>query len=303
MPKFYGLPMKIHPPINDMLNKLLNFNIDSHKRLYSIYLSQNPNAVSNLENEPNIVNWEYIGLNPSAIHLIHKEYITNSLSELKWWYITANPSAISLLLKYPNKIINSSLYLNPNAISIIEYHIENNPNIVNWFYLSRNPSAINILKKNLNKIKWDCFSINPSPEAVEMLLLNQDKIDWNMFSLNTSPRAIYFLEHNPEKINWDSLSQNPSAISLLKQNPEKVSYTVLLNTADIKFTENNIQLFSTTLDVEILFSVYSNPSIFVYDYEQMKKNMDILREDLIKEALHPRRVKNWIDNGNEDMLE
>jgi hypothetical protein len=35
----------------------------------------------------------------------------------------------------------------------------------------------------------------------------------------------------------------------------------------------------------------------------MKTNMDVLREELLQKALHPRRVLKWIDLDCDDMLE
>ena len=49
--------------------------------------------------------------------------------------------------------------------------------------------------------------------------------------------------------------------------------------------------------------ILKNPSIFEYDYIQMKKNMSILKEELMMKAWHPTRVLKWIENGYEDILE
>jgi hypothetical protein len=43
---------------------------------------------------------------------------------------------------------------------------------------------------------------------------------------------------------------------------------------------------------------YNN--IFEYDYNNMKKNMDYIREDLMKVALHPNKISYWLDNDFED---
>jgi hypothetical protein len=92
--------------------------------------------------------------------------------------------------------------------------------------------------------------------------------------LSTNPAAIHLLEANPHLINWVMLSDNPAAIHLFEQNLNKIN-----------------------------LSIYKNPSIFTYDYDKMKRRMNIVREELIKKSLHPLNVIKWIENGNEDMLE
>ena len=302
----YGTPMKILPHIDNMLNEHMDFKKEAHQRLRWKYLSQNSSAIDILEMEYYNINWEYIGANSSAIHLMYNyQYCYHSCCNnlLDWWYITNNPYAISLLLKNPGKIKWDILYANPNAINIIEFYFFFKREDVNWYYLSSNPSAIRILKHNFNKIVWESFSKNSAPEAIDILLDNPGKINWNMFSLNTSPKAMSYLENNIEKINWHNLSQNPSAIYILQKNSKNITWNVLTNIAAIHLIEDKIRMFPKKIDPRILSVVYSNPCIFVYDYQKMKKNMDILREDLIKKTIHPRRVNNWIYNENEDMLE
>jgi len=47
----------------------------------------------------------------------------------------------------------------------------------------------------------------------------------------------------------------------------------------------------------------SNPSIFTYDYEKMRENMLLFKEDLMKERFHPRNLRKfglWGHNGGID---
>jgi len=89
---------------------------------------------------------------------------------------------------------------------------------------------------------------------------NPDKIDW--FYLSSNPNAIELIKENLDKINWHLLSQNYNAIEILKENPEKINWHYLS----------------------------SNPAIFELDYDKMKKNFEIMEEEIIKEVLKPERV-------------
>jgi hypothetical protein len=43
-----------------------------------------------------------------------------------------------------------------------------------------------------------------------------------------------------------------------------------------------------------------NPSIFIYDYEKIKKNFEVLGEEIIAKALHPKRIFRLIQEYGED---
>ena len=91
----------------------------------------------------------------------------------------------------------------------------------------------------------------------------------NCFFLN----AIELLKENPNKIDWDLLSSNPNAIELLKENPDKIDWRQLS----------------------------SNPNIFTYDYDMMRENCLLFKEELMKERFHPRNLYkfgSWGHNGD-----
>jgi len=46
----------------------------------------------------------------------------------------------------------------------------------------------------------------------------------------------------------------------------------------------------------------SNPSIFTYDYEAMKKKKEDLNEEVIAKALHPKRVFRLISDYGEEEI-
>ena len=97
-------------------------------------------------------------------------------------------------------------------------------------------------------------------------------VNWE--SLSSNPNALHLLEKNQDKIDWFFLSKNPSAIHLLEKNPEKIKW----------------RIFST------------NPAIFdpVYDYHKMKERMrTTIAEELLQKAMHPSRLKRYLDMGGD----
>ena len=143
-----------------------------------------------------------------------------------------------------------------------------------WEELSENPSAIHLLKKNQDKINWVGLSSNPSEGAMRLLEQNLNKIHWDWLSSNTSDRAMQLLEKNQDKINWNFLSNNPSegALQLLEKNQDKINWLYLSQ----------------------------NTHIFTYDYQNMKLNFLIFKENLMKNRFHPRNIskfKDWGFNG------
>jgi len=119
--------------------------------------------------------------------------------------------------------------------------------------------------------------LSNNPNAIELLRENIDKIDWDYLSYNSSLDAIQLLRENPNKINWQYLSSNSNteAVALLKENPDKINWAQLS----------------------------ANPSIFTYDYEKMRENCLLFKEDLMKERFHPRNLRkfsSWGHNGGID---
>ena len=122
---------------------------------------------------------------------------------------------------------------------------------------------------------WCCLSRNPC--AIELLKENPNKLNWDYLSLNPCKEAIELLKQNRDKINWSGLSSNPckEAIELLKLNPNKIDWSI----------------------------VSSNPNIFTYDYDKMRENCLLFKEDLKKERFHPRNLYkfgSWGHNGGID---
>ena len=89
-----------------------------------------------------------------------------------------------------------------------------------------------------------------------------------------NPNAIEILKKNQDKINWYSLSANSNAIELLKENQDKINWHMLSE----------------------------NPSIFTYDYDEIKKNFEVLAEEIVAKALHPKRIFKLIAEYGEEEI-
>ena len=90
-------------------------------------------------------------------------------------------------------------------------------------------------------------------------------MDWSLLFMNTN--AIHLLEKNKYKIDWDRLSENANEIELLEKNPDKIFYD------DLSF----------------------NSSIFELDYNALKERCAIYKEELIRIALHPKRIIKYLE--------
>jgi hypothetical protein len=85
--------------------------------------------------------------------------------------------------------------------------------------------------------------------------------------------AIDLLRQNIDNINWYNLSRNPNAHLILKDYPNKVYWPYILE----------------------------NPCIFQYDYDYMKENMNLIREELMKTCFHPKRLLYYLEHYNYDI--
>ena len=94
-------------------------------------------------------------------------------------------------------------------------------------------------------------------------------------SLNPCAEAIELLKKNQDKIDWYWFSENPCAIELLKLNQDKIDWQDLSET----------------------------PNIFTYNYDIMRENCLLFKEDLMKNRFHPRNLykfSSWGFNGGID---
>lgn len=216
--------------LNPAAIKLLNLNKD---KIEWELLSFNSNAIELLQKNKYKINWKNLSSNPNAINILKnriiyecnlskKEY--NSLKDkIDWKQLSLNPNAGKLLeitdddinileyikndelfLKNEDKIVWYSLFINQNAINLIE----KNKKTIIWNELSANPNAIQLLKNNYENINWSILSGNPN--AIN--LLHEKLIEENSLDENYLKKLDF-----SKKINWWNLSSNSNAIDLLKE--------------------------------------------------------------------------------------
>ena len=255
-------------------------------------LSKNPNAIPLLEKYPQNINKRSICLNPNAMPLIRQLFypivnpdrVDDLSSKLSvppsapqilpdWSLLSANPNpeAISFLEKHADLkwlLDWSFISMNPSAIHLLE----ENPEMISYPHLCMNPKALPLLEKNLDKVVWTILSREPF--AVELLEKHLDKVDWNQLSVN--PGAVSLLEKHLDKVDWGALFINPNALDLLKTR---------IDTGTLKLYEYCL--------------LSRNPGIFELDYTVLRKRMDVLREELMKEAWHPKRVDRKLELAGE----
>lgn len=229
--------------------------------------------------------WQNLHCNENAVHLLKRHP-----EKIYWKMLCENtsPEAIRMLEENPDRISWSKLYSNPAAMHLLEAKMKDDPSSINWEELSGNPhpKAIEILEKNPDAIYLPYLCCNTN--AIHLIERYKDDIIYYSrnepdedllcyLSANDGPGIIEFLEKNPEMINWGGLSKNPNAIHLLEKNQDKINY----------------RFFS------------KNPAIFQYDYGQMMRNHMELKEELIRVAMSPKRIEQWLlsaDDVDPDML-
>ena len=72
-----------------------------------------------------------------------------------------------------------------------------------------------------------------------------------------------------KNLDWRMLSLNPNAIHLLEEKQDRIHWPPL----------------------------FTNPSIFQWDYTFYRKRMDTHREELMKAVFHPKRLKRSLELG------
>jgi hypothetical protein len=235
------LPTELRSKITGLFSSLLPTNyvfrnwVLNNKRLEVESLSENPNAVDYLTNNPGLINWGNLSRNPNAINLLTEKYKQeeillengeyNKLPEkerLSWFYLSENPKAKKLLeAKFKKeRLLENYDLTNVSRRDILLY--------LNWRKLSANPCAINLLSmpENIGKIDWVQLSQNPNPKAVDLLKLpdNIDRLAWK----GIPPENPFYntelsdVNETDDTIEWGvlSLSRNEHTIELLRKRAE-----------------------------------------------------------------------------------
>ena len=118
-----------------------------------------------------------------------------------------------------------------------------------------------------------------------------------LYYLSKNANDINFLRENIENINWSGLSQNENAIELILEYPEKINWYALSR------NKNAIKILEENQDKINYSNLSVNPSIFIYNYEKMKKDNEEFEEELIKEVMKPLRIMKMMEKYGEDYLE
>jgi hypothetical protein len=231
------LPKDLQIKITKMFNSILPTNyvlrswVLNNKRfkIEIKTLSENPNAIDYLTENPDLIDWRYLSRNPKAIKLLEmKIKEENKLTEAEF-----------NLLSNKDKISWLDLSDNPKAKKLLEAKFEKEALLeeydlaqgirrdtflyLNWRRLSANPCAIDLLRKNIGKIDWKQLAINPNQEAVELLSLpeNIERLEWEGVPPKNSNfnTELFNVNETQNNINWSilSLSRNENTMKLLEK--------------------------------------------------------------------------------------
>ena len=96
---------------------------------------------------------------------------------------------------------------------------------------------------------------------------------------------------------WAGLSSNPSceAIRLLKKNPTKIKFYYLIENKNV----DSIPLLKENPEKIFWHGFSKSQHIFTYDYEKMRDNCLLFKEDLMKERFHPKNLRKFGSWGHE----
>ena len=284
-------------------------------------ISLNCNARKLLEENPHLMEWEFLCQNPSMVHLLAMN------PHRIWWHnLSVNENAYDLMMLHEERISYFHIWTNENP-DIIRYAIDNanydqveeyddDDKKIKWFYLCANPVAFPMINwgDHFESIDWEGMSSNPHPGAIALLMANPHRIDWSVLSSNKG--AVPLLTANQHRIDWDALSDNTAAIDLLTANQHRINWTGLSgNTAAIDLLTANqalidwdslsynpaaMDLILANLDKASKPRLGTNPSIFTYDYAGMKtaRAKVFNPEELAMIVFHPDRVVRHFNDYN-----
>ena len=280
-------------------------NIDISKLSYNIYgyeiLEKHKDKIL-WYNILNLLTYESFQLFKNNIYII---------SEVKFYskYISRNPFAVNYLDKNRHLINWYYLCLNPNPdiIKIINNTINDRKYFLKLYWnnlcLHNNDIVLDFVFKYPKRICWDSLSSNSNMKAVEMLLDNPDKINWFIFSKNSNVKAVEFmcLSKNLNKIDpfRISLNRNKKAMKFLSENIEMIDWINL----SVNDSDEALELLNKNQDKINWCNLSTNPIIFKLDYERITQKFSKLNEEIIIEAMNPRRICKYLEIEGYDYLE
>ena len=208
-------------------------------------LSENPNAIDYLTNNPELIHWGNLSKNINAIELLKQRIIYDETkltekeiedlpvkNKISWYHLSDNTKAKELL---EAKFEKEKLLEDYDLEQDIKY---NTLSYLCWRKLSANPCAIDLLKRNINKIDWKQLSINPSPEAVELLSLpqNLDRLEWKGMPSNKtkSPIKLTDIPEDQNEIGWAELSRIANTEEAMELLQKRAAYEDALTEGEYK---------------------------------------------------------------------
>ena len=175
-------------------------------------LSEQPEAVEFLRENPEYIDWQTITSNSAAVSIME-----NNIDKIDFSWLSSQAHGVHLLKKYKERINWHDFSVNPAGISLIEENLDK----VDWAMLSQNENAIHILENNLDKINWECLC-QSNDNCISFIEKHIDKIHWDVLSSNED--AVHLLKSRPDKIDYRRLSynRNPQVIPMLFDNMSKI---------------------------------------------------------------------------------
>jgi hypothetical protein len=173
-------------------------------------LSRSHKAITFLEENPEMIDWDSFSLNQAGFHIIK-----DNLDKIDWNLLSSNCSAIPILKENVDKI-NWDNFLRNGSIDASYVIRDNKDKIKDWNNLcwNRNDWINDIFDEDIMKIlaHWDICSLEGNPCAIPTLEKYEKYMKWNCISKN--PNAIHMLKKRPEEINLYELLLNPNPEAL-----------------------------------------------------------------------------------------
>jgi hypothetical protein len=230
-----------------------------------------------MQAHPEAVNWEFLSRNPSDWA---RDMLRTNQDNIDWRELAANPA------EWARDLLRT---LNPDSRNVLRMGLCEN--VANW--------AGDMLREYmLWPLDWIHLNANPAPWAIALLEANPGEKIWPFLCLNSSDWAGAQLAAYPECIHWRYLSGNGGdwAVALLKANPEKINRRTLYRN-DSAWAVSMWSVFDTPIYLEEAWMMTVNPAIFaMYDYEKLKRDMALLRAELLRDRMHPRHVHKLKDD-------
>lgn len=254
-------------------------------------LSSNPSAVHLLKKYKKLVNIGYLMFNPNP-ELLDLILQNDFVKQTNIWdtYFLGNVISMDLFLCYLGDGVREMLTTLRFPLTTNEEDVQTLKNIINekvfsWYYLCSNPHpyAIKILRLFPEKIH-SLIVTNPCDDAYDLIcntlkeFAKTDRIIIKNLCKNINPRILKLLDdYSPDLYDWSNLCINPAAIPILvkEEYRNKISPIYLLQ----------------------------NPNIFVYNYENMRRNTSVFKEELTARVLCPSNIVNWMKQGYDEFLE